>query len=245
MVKFLVDIFRDYLLHKNKFDDIFKQSMLLTNLYSDIENIISKYIKNEFDCDDIDIWFIRKCDHNNFITQLSQLYDIEKLDNEIRNKYYLVPVDIYEIGNIKNSYDEYGIDEQLKKLYIRIDVCVSDMFPVNDFSINSLSFDGENFKVEEIMNKTSKLSMSYGKDIIYFTVNNGNIETYTRPLKFSLATILEHIKNKKLVLLYDYMGIDEYIEYYREYNLYRIIQKKRYLKFIDRGYKLANYISEE
>lgn len=187
----------DYLINRNNFKYF--------NLNKDISNIVYNYISN-FKYNNIDIWFTNTNDRNNFFDDIEQHYYVKFIFMD-KNK--------------------YRYDISLNNNLIKCNIFISDIFPGNDFSINLLSYDGKNFKIEQIKNTIAKISSICMSHTIYFNVKINNEEYYTKPLEFSLSDVLNHIKNKKLIILYDYFGCD-------------INNDEQYLKFINKGYKLIN-----
>lgn len=186
----------DYLINRNNFK-------LLIKITTEMSNMIYNYI-SYFKYNNIDIWFTNNDDRDNFFDDIEKSYYIKFIFMD-KIKYR------YDIWNNNNS--------------ITCNIFVSDIFPGNDFSINLLSYDGENFKVEQIKNTIAKISFICMRDTIYFNIKINDEEYYTKPLEFSVSTILDHIQNKKLVILYDYFGCDT--------------NNEQYIKFINKGYKLS------
>ena len=94
---------------------------------------------------DIDIWFKTKQDFENFKVEFNQnLYSkiLEKLSDSERKIFLL---NISKNDEIKNEYPfrvhklKYIFDNYLEK---DIDCVVSEYFPVNDFTMNDLIYDG-------------------------------------------------------------------------------------------------------
>lgn len=201
---------RDYLININR------DNLQFINYCKDIKRIIYKYIN--FDCQDIDIWFKSKYKMKKFLKDLDNLYNLQICKLGGVDKHY--PCEIYRYMLYRKNVDkvyihylsgfsyliEYCKYEQLNLGYvIFIDIAISDIFPVNDFSINLLSFNGNNLKVEH--------------------------------KKYSLSEILNHIRNKQLILLPDFIDVTNppyNKSYHKTFN--NQLKINRYNKFINRGY---------
>lgn len=219
---------RDYLIPKNDFKDNYNKNIspyLKVNKY--MTNIIQSYIEPKFESHDLDIWFIDNEDRDDFLEELNYSYYYVDITDEARNRYYPIGGKRYMIMSTLEK------NEQLR---LGLDLLVSEVFPVNDFSINLLSYDGNNFKVEEILTHYSRISYFDS----YHCIILNKYCYYTKPLEFTLETILFHIRNKKLVLLYDYFDTSgiENLHHYLGPETSDIIRCQRYIKFTqEKGYE--------
>lgn len=217
---------RDYLINKDNLEYI--------NHSKDIIGIIYKYI-NDFDFQDIDIWFKRDYKMEKFVQELEKMYNLQICKLGGVDKHY--PCNIYRYMLYKKDVDNIGRYPRRDKVNIPylsgfsyliehckynqldlgyvifIDIAVSDIFPVNDFSINLLSFDGNKLKAEKYI-----------------------AEKYEEKEKiYSLSEVLGHIKHKQLILLPDFIGINNLsISKYLKYQL----KSNRCKRFIHKGYTL-------
>lgn len=221
---------RDFLVPKFEYQDYYK-NFNINKLCKNLNSIICSYSEPFFDCNDLDIWVSRKRDKKRFLNQLKLLYSITDITDHKKD-------DIYPI-----SGNKYLIENP--KMKFTFDILVSSVFPVNDFSVNLLSFDGKKLKVEEILTHYSKLSIEYMNYTIYYKVNVNNIYCYTRPLEFTLEDILDQIKNKQMVLLYDYCYITPFLDKHM-INECEAVKCSRYKKFTEnKKYKVITFISKE
>lgn len=211
---------RDHLIPKIEY---YKNMYKIERINKNLNNIIYEYNEPIFDFNDLDIYFSRKRDKKKFLNKLKLLYDktIVDITDSLRDKHYPAKNEKYLIRTFDMEFT--------------IDVICSSVFPVNDFSVNLISYDGNKFKVEEILTFYSKMSSEILNYTMYYKIKLGQMEYYSRPLEFSLEDIFSHIRNKQMVLLYDYIDITPYfngkkgnIEYIKECRYTKFTKLKKY-----------------
>lgn len=159
----------------------------------------------------------------NFLNKLEEMYNLQICNLSCVNKHY--PCNIYRYMLYKKNVDKVNIPYLSTFSYliefskynnfnlgyvIFIDIAICNIFPVNDFSINLLSFNGRELQVEKYINQQKE---------------------------YLLSEVLNHIRKKQLILLSDFINVvDSYDEY--SFDEYRM-KTDRYTKFINRGYTLV------
>ena len=160
-------------------DFLYKYSLLTENEKS---TFTPKIDFNDFK--DIDVWVKTKEDKDKLIKMLTEneyitFSDIQQLDGT------LYPFNIYKYTISKN-----------REWFTFLDIVVSEFYPVNDFSINLLSYDGKEFNVENpciLIAKNYNTIISYTKDEIIKQIINRY--TYILP---DFKVVGSHIRSQRI-----------------------------------------------
>lgn len=175
----------EYLIPKIDYEKLFLTNVNpFLSINKNLSNIVCCYNLPKLNYN-INVWFTHKIDCENFI---ENIIFITKQSPDFKFNNNIILLGIILLDKIK------------------LNIYLSDVYPVNDFSINLLSYDGKNLKLEEILTIDSKLSIDQNTGNYQITI--GNMMFFSKPLEFTIDSIISQIKRKKFVLLYDYFTID-------------------------------------
>lgn len=131
------------------------------------------------DFNDLDFWFTKQEDADNFVKEM-ELLSSDDFNQTGGTERYPFKVQHHKF-NINNSY-------------ICVDVVVSDFYPVCDFSVNLLSWDGKDLNVNK------------GFDVLHLLTEG---ELITIDNNYKLGDIATQIRNKQCTMFIQYLALSK------------------------------------